>query len=142
MTVNRKVALVNPPLPVDIGHHPQFPPLGLAYMAAVLDQNGFEVRIIDCPVNGITHEQLKAELQSFRTTLIGTGSMTPTIESAFKVAQVAKEVCPNAIVVMGGPHATYCDKEVLTNDKSVDIIVRGEGEKTLQELAKQSETGT
>ena len=51
MTTNKKVALVNPPLPVDIGHHPQFPPLGLAYMAAVLDQNGFEVKIIDCPVN-------------------------------------------------------------------------------------------
>ena len=110
MTVNRKVALVNPPLPVDIGHHPQFPPLGLAYMAAVLDQNGFEVKIIDCPVNGITHEQLKAELQAFQPALIGTGSMTPTIESAFKVCQVAKEVCPNATVVMGGPHATYCDK--------------------------------
>ena len=85
MTKNKKVALVNPPLPVDIGHHPQFPPLGLAYMAAVLDQNGFEVKIIDCPVNGIDHEKLKTELQTFQPHLIGTGSMTPTIESAIKV---------------------------------------------------------
>jgi radical SAM superfamily enzyme YgiQ (UPF0313 family) len=138
---NKKVALVNPPLPLDIGGHPQFPPLGLAYMAAVLDQNGYEVKIIDCPVNEISHDQLKAELQSFQPGLIGTGSMTPTIESAFKVAQVAKEACPTSTVVMGGPHATFCDKEVLALDKNVDLIVRGEGEETLLELAKQPQTG-
>ena len=110
-------------------------------MAAVLDQNGFEVKIIDCPVNEISHDQLKSELQSFQPALIGTGSMTPTIESAFKVAQVAKEACPESTVVMGGPHATYCDKEVLATDKNVDLIVRGEGEETLLELAKQPQTG-
>ncbi len=141
MTTNHKVALVNPPLPVDIGHHPQFPPLGLAYMAAVLDQNGFEVKIIDCPVNGIDHQKLKAELSAFQPALVGTGSMTPTIASALKVAQVAKEACPDATVVMGGPHATFSDSEVLTQEKAVDIIARGEGEETILELAKQPESG-
>lgn len=142
MTTNKKVALVNPPLPVDIGHHPQFPPLGLAYMAAVLDQDGFEVKIIDCPVNQYDHEKLKAELSAFQPGLVGIGSMTPTIESAVKCAQVAKEVCPDATVVMGGPHATFADREVLTNENAVDLIVRGEGEETLLELARQSTTGT
>ncbi len=141
MTPNKKVALVNPPLPVDIGHHPQFPPLGLAYMAAVLDKNGFEVKIIDCPVNHYNHENLKAELSAFQPALVGTGSMTPTIESALKCAQVAKEVCSEATVVMGGPHATFADKEVLTSEKAVDLIVRGEGEETLLEIAKRPETG-
>lgn len=141
MASNKKVALVNPPLPVDIGHHPQFPPLGLAYMAAVLEQNGFEVKIIDCPVNHYDHEKLRAELSAFQPALIGTGSMTPTIESALKCAQVAKEVCPDTTVVMGGPHATFSDKEVLTNEKTVDVIVRGEGEQTLLELAQRPTTG-
>ncbi len=141
MASNKKVALVNPPLPVDIGHHPQFPPLGLAYMAAVLDQNGFEVKIIDCPVSHYDHDKLKAELSAFQPALIGTGAMTPTIESALKCAQVAREVCPDARIVMGGPHATFSDTEVLTSEKTVDVIVRGEGEETLLELAKQPETG-
>ena len=39
---------------------------------------------------------------------------------------------------MGGPHATFEDKQILTNEKAVDIIVRGEGEETMLELAKQS----
>jgi radical SAM superfamily enzyme YgiQ (UPF0313 family) len=137
-TNKTKIALVNTPLLEGVAHHPLFPPLGLAYMAAVLEQNDFEVKIFDCPVCEIDHEKLKAELDSFQPTIVGIGSMTPTIESALKSARVAKEVCPDAKVLMGGPHATFADKQILTDEKAVDIIVRGEGEETILELAKQS----
>jgi len=137
-TNKTKVALVTTPLLEGIAHHPQFPPLGLAYMAAVLEQNDFEVRIFDCPVCEMDHEKLKTELSSFQPTIVGIGSMTPTIESALKSARVAKDVCPDAKVLMGGPHATFADTQILTDEKAVDIIVRGEGEQTLLELAKQS----
>ncbi len=138
MTTNKsKIALVNTPLLQKAGHHPLFPPLGLAYMAAVLEQNDFEVKIIDCPVCEMDHEKLKTELDSFQPTIIGIGAMTPIIESALKSAHVAKQVCPDAKVVMGGPHATFADKQILADEKDVDIIVRGEGEETILELAKQ-----
>ncbi len=137
-TNKTKIALVNSPLLKEAGHHPLFPPLGLAYMAAVLEQNDFEVKIFDCPVCEMDHGKLKAELDSFQPTIVGIGSMTPVIESALKSAHVAKEVCPDAKVVMGGPHATFADKQILADEKDVDIIVRGEGEETLLELAEQS----
>jgi len=138
MSVNKaKIALVNTPLLQQAGHHPLFPPLGLAYMAAVLEQNNFEVKIIDCPVSGIDHEKLKTELSSFQPTIVGIGCMTPIVESALKSAHTAKEVCPNAKVVMGGPHATFADKQILTDEKDIDLVVRGEGEETILELAKQ-----
>jgi anaerobic magnesium-protoporphyrin IX monomethyl ester cyclase len=136
-TTKTKVALVTSPLLMKRGHHPLFPPLGLAYMAAVLQQNGFEVKIIDCPVCELDHEKLKAELSSYQPTMIGIGSMTPTIESALKSARVAKDACPDAKVLMGGPHATFSGEEILASEKNVDIIVRGEGEETIVELAKQ-----
>ena len=101
-----KVALVTPPLLEKVAHHPLFPPLGLAYMAAVLEQNGFEVKIIDSPVLDFDHQKIKAELQDYQPTIVGVGSMTPTIESALKCARIAKEVCPDASVVMGGPSLT------------------------------------
>jgi radical SAM superfamily enzyme YgiQ (UPF0313 family) len=139
MSANKtKIALVNSPLLQEAGHHPLFPPLGLAYMAAVLEQNNFEVQIFDCPVNGMNHEKLKAELESYQPTMVGVGSMTPVVESALKSAHVAKEVCPDAKVVMGGPHATFAGKQILTDEKDVDIVVRGEGEETLLELVEQS----
>ena len=137
-TNKTKVALVNTPLLEGVAHHPLFPPLGLAYMAAVLEQNDVEVRIFDCPVCEIDHEKLRAELDSFQPTVVGISSMTPTIESALKSARVAKEVCPAAKILMGGPHATFADKEILIQEKAVDIVARGEGEETILELIKQS----
>ena len=140
-TNKAKIALVNTPLlegASQFTNHPSFPPLGLAYMAAVLEQNDFEVKIFDCPVCEIDHEKLRAELDSYQPTMVGIGCTTPAIESALKSAHVAKEVCPDAKVIMGGPHATFADKQILTNEKAVDIIVRGEGEETILELAKQS----
>ncbi len=132
-----KVALVTSPLLMKRGHHPLFPPLGLAYIAAVLEQNGFEVKIFDCPVCEMDHEKLKSELSSYQPTMVGIGSMTPTIESALKSARVAREACPDAKILMGGPHATFSGDEILASEKAVDIIVRGEGEETLLELARQ-----
>jgi anaerobic magnesium-protoporphyrin IX monomethyl ester cyclase len=133
-----KIALVNSPIPEGTYRHPPFPPLGLAYMAAVLEQEDFEVRIMDCPVSEMNPEELRAELASFEPTLIGIACMTPTIPSALKSARAAKEVCPNAKVIIGGPHATFADKQILTQEVAVDMVVRGEGEETLLELAKHS----
>ena len=133
-----KLALVTPPITEKVAHHPLFPPLGLAYMAAVLEQNNFEVTIIDSPVLNYNHQNLKSELEAFQPTIVGIGSMTPTIESALKCAQTAKEATPNAEVIMGGPHATFADIEILSSEKAVDVIVRGEGEETIVELAKQA----
>ena len=133
-----KIALVNPPLLEGAHRHHLFPPLGLLYIAAVLEQEDFEVRIMDCPVSEINHEKLKADLASFEPTLIGIGSMTPTIPSTLKSARAAKEACPDAIVVLGGPHATFMDEQVLNEEAAVDIVVRGEGEETLLELAQHS----
>src|SRR3972149_9398437 len=134
-----KIALVNSPLLQGTYRHPLFPPLGLAYLAAVLEQEDFEIRIMDCPVCKINHEKWRADLASFEPTLIGIASMTPTIPSALKSARVAKEACPDAKVIMGGPHATFADKEILTEEAAVDLVVRGEGEETLLELAQHAQ---
>ncbi len=139
MSTNKtKVALVTPPVTEKVAHHPLFPPLGLAYMAAVLEQVNVEVKIIDSPVLNFNHQNLKSELEAFQPTIVGVGSMTPTIESALKCVQISKEAAPTSQVIMGGPHATFADAEILANEKAVDVIVRGEGEETILELAKQS----
>ncbi|UCD26582.1 MAG: cobalamin-dependent protein, partial [Candidatus Bathyarchaeota archaeon] len=133
-----KIALVNPPILEGTYRHPLFPPLGLAYMAAVLEQEDFEVRIMDCAVSEVSHEKLRTDLASFEPNLIGIACMTPTLPSALKSARAAKEVCPDAKVIMGGPHATFADKQILTEEVAVDVVVRGEGEETLLELAQHS----
>jgi hypothetical protein len=110
-----KVALITPPVLEKVAHHPLFPPLGLAYMAAVLEKNEFEVKIIDSPVLNFDHQKIKRELEAYQPTMVGVGSMTPTIESALKCVQIAKEAAPDAQVLMGGPHATFADTEILSS---------------------------
>jgi anaerobic magnesium-protoporphyrin IX monomethyl ester cyclase len=135
-----ETTLVNPPPLKGVYRHQLYLPMGLAYLAAVLEEDGHEVTVIDCPAQEIDLEQLKTKLASIQPDLIGITSMTPTIQSALLSAHAAKEVCPNAMVVIGGPHATFMDEQVLAEEQAIDVVVRGEGEETLLELAKTSPT--
>jgi anaerobic magnesium-protoporphyrin IX monomethyl ester cyclase len=129
-----KVALVIPPA-LGMGQMwcPNLP-IGLAYLAAVLEKAGYELALIDCPALEINHKMLGAEFASFEPDVVGITSVTPMIQSALLTARVAKETCPKSPVVLGGPHATFMDSQILSEHPDVDIIVRGEGEQTIHEL--------
>jgi radical SAM superfamily enzyme YgiQ (UPF0313 family) len=136
MTQKAKVALVNPPPLKGVFHHQLYVPIGLAYLAAVVEKAGHELTVLDCPAIGMDQDELKRKLEAFQPDLVGVTSMTPTIQSAVQSTRAAKEACPDAIVVIGGPHATFMDKQILNDEPSVDIVARGEGEETLLDLAQ------
>jgi anaerobic magnesium-protoporphyrin IX monomethyl ester cyclase len=137
MSKRAKVALVNPPPMKGVFHHHPYLPIGLAYLASVLEEKGNEVLVLDCLASNLEHEQLKQKLAEFNPNLIGISSMTPMVPSTMLAAKISKEACPNATIVLGGPHATFMDKEILQEQSSVDVIVRGEGELTLLELTQK-----
>ena len=136
MSRTAKIALVNPPTLKGVYHHQLFLPIGLAYLAAVLKAKHHEVKVIDCPAMEIDHEKLKAKISSFEPDVVGITSMTPTIKSTLMSAYAAKEACPAAVTALGGPHATFMDRQILEQEAAVDVVVRGEGEQTLLEMAK------
>jgi anaerobic magnesium-protoporphyrin IX monomethyl ester cyclase len=131
-----KTTLIIPPPLKGVYRHQLYLPIGLAYLAAVLEESGHEVTVIDCPALDLDDGALKKRLSAIESDLIGITSMTPTIQSALLSAQTSKEVCPEALVVLGGPHVTFMDEQVLAQEKSIDVIVRGEGEQTILELAQ------
>jgi len=131
-----KVSLVNPPPLKGVYRHQLYVPIGLAYLAAVLEENGYDVTVIDCPAQDVDLKQLKTKLSSINPDVVGITSMTPTIQSALLSAAAAKEACPDAMVVLGGPHSTFMDEQVLNEEAAVDVVVRGEGEETLLELTQ------
>ena len=137
-----KVLMINPPYSSSkykfIGL--VAPPLGIAYIAAMLERNGVTVKILDSPALDIGHETVQKEIQSYSPDIVAVTSVTPTIESALKTAQISKEACPNAITVLGGYHPTFTYQEVLKNDY-VDIVVCGEGEQTMVEIVDAIENG-
>jgi anaerobic magnesium-protoporphyrin IX monomethyl ester cyclase len=131
---NVKIALVNPPPPLGAFVHYQSPLIGLAYMAAVLEKNGYEVTVVDCPPLNMTYEDLKREIVSFEPDIVGITSVTVTFSSALQAARVIKESYPKALIVLGGPHVTVLDEQALSEHPETDVVVRGEGEQTMLEL--------
>jgi len=104
-------------------------------LAAVLEKNEDEVEVIDCEALAIDHKKLRAKLASLEPNMVGITSTTPTIQSALLSARMAKEAHPEVTVVLGGSHATFMDEQILGENSEVDVVVRGEGEQTLVELA-------
>ena len=130
-----KITLINPPIPLKTYTHTQFPLIGIAYMAAVLEKNGHEVSVLDCPALKITHEDLKREITKLEPDIVGISSVTVTFQSALKAASASKEAYPRALTLLGGPHATVMDEQTLGERKEIDCIARRECEYTILELA-------
>lgn len=133
-----RVALINPPLSRRGYRHQPYLPIGLAYLAAVLEKNEHEVEVIDCPALRIDHEKLKTKIASIKPEMVGITSMTPTIHSVFTTSHIIKEACPEAPLILGGVHATFMEEQILSDVPEVDIVVRGEGEHTITELASMA----
>jgi anaerobic magnesium-protoporphyrin IX monomethyl ester cyclase len=131
-----KLILVNPPFLKGSFRHQLYIPMGLAYLAAFLEAKGHEVKVIDCLALDIDHEKLKSEISSYAPDIVGITSIAPLTRSALLAAKTAKEAFPDVTVVLGGPHATFTDEQVVTEEAAVDFVVRGEGELTLLELAE------
>jgi radical SAM superfamily enzyme YgiQ (UPF0313 family) len=116
-------------------------PLGLSYIAAVLESNGFSSEIMDMNFHEIGMERVEEKLAYDKPGIVGITSMTSNFQNALAVVKAVKLQSPGSNVVMGGVHATFMHKEILTTIPEVDIVVRYEGEFTMSELADALENG-
>ncbi len=110
------------------------PPLGLAYIAAILERDGHRVKILDTPTLKMDLDAWVQNIKSWSPDIIGFSILTPTAPKAYVAARKIKEEIDDIILVAGGQHPTYMWSETL--DNGFDIIVRGEGEVTARELIK------
>lgn len=106
-------------------------PLGLAYLASTLIEDGHEVDILDKRVE--SNAKMKDDYD-----LVGITATTPLIVKAWEISKEVKEFNPDCKVLLGGPHPTVLPDESLQQE-AVDIVVRGEGEETIKEVCKNIE---
>ena len=97
--------------------------------------------MIDCQAQKLTHKQFKEEIAKVQPDIVGVTSTTLTYKSALRIIKICKEVWPNCITAIGGPHVTFWDDKALQEEPSLDVVVRGEGEVTMLELAQRVEKG-
>jgi len=85
---------------------------------------------------GKPFEEIEADIARFHPDVVGVSSLfTPYFREALEVAARAKQVC-NAIVVMGGAHASAAPASLLAS-AHVDYVIRGEGEKPFVEFLRR-----
>ncbi|MEN8141255.1 MAG: radical SAM protein [Thermodesulfobacteriota bacterium] len=111
------------------------PPLGLASIAAYLDEHGFASAIIDCYAQPANSDQLiKAFLEREKPAHIAFSCTTSSFLDGVRLARLAKELLPGITSVFGGVHVSALKEKALTDYAEVDLVVVGEGEETLREV--------
>lgn len=84
--------------------------------------------------SGMTDEELRLVLDGYRPDLVGiTNNYTNGLNNVLEISRLTREVLPDALIVLGGAHATLDHSDLIKNPE-IDVIVRSEGEETFKEL--------
>jgi len=117
-------------------------PAWVAYLSGALRDAGYtDVHFIDAMTDHLAEDELRERLAALKPDVVGTTAITPSIYVAEKTLEIAHTVCPGAITVLGGVHATFMYKQVLSEAPSIDVIVRGEGEDIIVDLVRTIDQG-
>lgn len=110
-----------------------FPPLDLAYSAALLEKNGFDVSIIDSPTLNLDRSRILREVVRKNPNLIIVNTSGVTVSNDLDLASWLKRTLDIETVAIT---PAYLPENVL-KEKGIDIFVRGEIEYTILELCQK-----
>jgi anaerobic magnesium-protoporphyrin IX monomethyl ester cyclase len=120
-----------------------WPPAWVAYIVGYLKSAGFDdVHFVDAMTNHLSDEQVRARIEEIGPDIVGCTAITPAIYKAERLLQVAKEVDPRIVTVLGGIHGTFMYPQVLQEAPWIDAVVRGEGEQVFLNLVKAVNDGS
>lgn len=154
----QKILLIQPPAFSNNARGDMNPnaPLGIAYIASMLERERFDVQILDAFIEGwsqetrineekiivgLTFEQIREFVTRANPDVVGITSMfTSQRKNAHRVASLVKELDGEIAVIFGGAHPTSAPESVL-EDPHVDVAVLGEGENVIAPLIRCIENG-
>jgi radical SAM superfamily enzyme YgiQ (UPF0313 family) len=108
-------------------------PLGLAYLAAVLEKNGDKVEILDAEALDMSDQEIAEFVSSRDVDVVGVTMTTMTYSVAVKTIKAIRNIY-GAMIYVGGAHLTAMPVETLKAAPEIDVVVIGEGEATIVEL--------
>ena len=152
-----RILLVSPHYTAPRGYKMDLtPPLGLAYVAAVLEEEGYEVQILDAAAEGfrnrhrtdqgfvragLDYEEIERRISAFSPGVVGVSCLLSSqFPDMCRICRLAKERCKVPITVVGGEHPSALPEESLNRDY-IDFVVIGEGEYTMRDLMRSVSDG-
>lgn len=112
------------------------PPLGLLYLAKVLQNTGASVTLLDFSAEPYNEQRFIDALNS--TDMVGMTLLSPSLQHAKQLLDLVKRTRPDVPVLIGGPHCTLLPKEAL-QETGASVCVIGDGEAVLPQLTKAFE---
>ena len=148
--MNQKILFLNPPFKTEHGKFSRtsrspavtksgtvYYPIWLAYAAGSAEKAGNDIRLIDACANLLSYEQVLEAINGFIPNIVVLDTSTPSILSDIGIAQKLKKNFPGVVTVLMGTHPSVLDEETLSiADGGVDVIIRGEADETIVDLAK------
>lgn len=150
-----RVLLVQPPFSILRTESKKcHPPLGLAYLAAVLKDN-HEVKVLDALAEGydrneylnreylrygLSFDDIEKKIREFSPQVVAVSwPFSSQTENVYRILRIAKKVDNKIITVTGGAHPSAVPEEAL-KEESLDFVILGEGEITTKKLLESIET--
>src|SRR3990167_8740178 len=99
---------------------PIYPPLGLAYLAAVVREGGHDVRILEANAHDLNHEQMKKAIHDYNPDFV---AMTGASSMMDEIKKLCEMLPRDVTVIFGGIHASSMPDEVLKGYLEIDILV-------------------
>ena len=125
-------------------------PLGLLYIAAVLEKEDYDVSIIDSQCEGydteqnvgedyirygLTDEQIIERIKKENPDFVGVNCpFSEQMHIIFNVCKLIKKAKPDVFLALGGIHPSFFPKQTLEKCPEADFIILGEGEYRLRDL--------
>jgi anaerobic magnesium-protoporphyrin IX monomethyl ester cyclase len=128
-----RVLLVQPPPATRNKGGSLAEPIGLEYVASMLEANDHQTEILDAWIDQATIDDIAARVRAYKPDVFGLTATSILMPNAWKVAQAVKAIDPSIPVVVGGAHAIY-EPEWTLEDDAIDVAIVGEGEDAILEL--------
>lgn len=144
-----KIVLVNPPSPPEfrvsrglmggfgMAVNPDllYPPIELAHVASVLEAAGHTVVIHDSDALGLDSERARDAIVAEKPDLVCVDSSSTSLDRDLRLCREIRQKSGSPVAILGS-QVTYTPGEIFEHD-NVDVVVRGEPEFTVRELAQR-----
>jgi len=150
-----KILCLNPPFKTEHGRFSRtsrspavtksgtiYYPIWLCYAAGVLEDAGFDVKVLDSCAEGMDLQATLKAVSAFAPDMAVLDTSTPSIFSDAATAAAIKRLFPQCFVTLMGTHPSALPEASLAIDRAIDAVAVGEADYTLRELAQRlSEAG-
>ncbi len=127
--------MVNPPF---LDEEDPVEPLGLECIAAPLRKAGYDVEVLDAPSHFFDYQRLSQEILARQFSVLGvTIPFQGMLAPALSLIDNLRTKGVKAHITIGAHPPTFTFTDILKKYRSIDSVIRGEGEYTLLELVKK-----